>query len=359
MTTGISRLSTNQRLPSIIPALSTEPIAMNQYVVGVDVGGTTVKMALVQSEANSQSPNSGQAMRQASSHRIVRSATIDTRPQDPGVETARRIAAAVKELITAASITRIDGVGVGCPGLVNNVDGSIVVSANLPGFRNLPLGALLEKDLGVRVALQNDANAAALGEYQFGVSARGCQNMVLLTLGTGVGGGVICNGKLLVGADNAAGELGHVKVDFSEAAALCGCGRKGCVEAYAGMEGIERTARTILAQTPSAALSSDTLSTKLITQAASDGDAMAKAILHRVGQYLGRAIANFIDIFNPEEVILAGGASRATEFFLPGIRQSMQELCSFAATRDRVSIEASAIPDDINVLGAAAVFLNR
>jgi predicted NBD/HSP70 family sugar kinase len=118
-------------------------------------------------------------------------------------------------------------------------------------------------------------------------------------------------------------------------------------------------AKAQLAKSPSSVLTAGEITTKSITQAAQGGDPAALAILHAVGQYLGRAIANFVDTFNPEKVILAGGASRATPYLLPGIRQSMVELCSFAATRDRTTVEASAIPDDINVLGAAAVFLNR
>ncbi|HYE17181.1 MAG TPA: ROK family protein [Tepidisphaeraceae bacterium] len=332
---------------------------MNQHVVGVDIGGTTVKLAVVRSEVHSQPQVTGQPAPIAPTHRILKTATIDTLADQPGAETARRIAVAARELAASAGCTRIDGVGVGCPGLVNNVDGSIIVSANLPGFRNLPLAALIEKEIGAPVSVQNDANAAALGEFQFGVSAQGCRNMVLLTLGTGVGGGVICDGKLLVGADNAAAELGHVKVEYGPDAFACGCGRKGCVEAYAGIAGIGRLAKSHLAKTPSPRLTPDVATTKAITEAARAADPAGLAILYSVGQYLGRAIANFVDTFNPEKVILAGGASRATEFLLPGIRQSMVDHCSFAATRDRTTVEASAIPDDINVLGAAAVFLNR
>ncbi len=319
---------------------------MPQHIIGVDIGGTTVKLAVVRAGA-------------ATGEQILHTSTIDTRPQDPGEQTAARIGQAVKILAGAAKVERIDGVGVGCPGLVDNVHRLIVVSANLPGFKNLPLGDLLEKEIGAAVALQNDANAAALGEFEFGRAGKGCRNMVLLTLGTGVGGGVICDGKLLVGADNAAAELGHVKVEFGPAAFPCGCGHKGCIEAYAGMGGIARTARAVLADAPSTTLSPNEITTKVITQSAAAGDRSALKILHRTGEYLGRAIASFVEIFNPEKVILAGGASRATPYLLPGIHQAMVENCSFAATRDRAKVQATAIPDDINVLGAAAVFLHR
>jgi glucokinase len=316
-----------------------------QTVVGVDIGGTTIKLAVVRAGTGGER------------HQILRNAAIDTHAQEPGDRIVARLANAVRTLATEAKAT-IAGVGVGCPGLINNVTGEVVTSANLPSFRNFPLSKLLSQDLGVPVALQNDANAAALGEFEFGASARGCRNMVLLTLGTGVGGGVICDGHLLTGADNAAAELGHVKVEFGPDAPPCGCGGRGCIETYAGIAGIARIATAILAETPSPKLATGTPSTKAITQAAKEGDAVAKQILHTVGVYLGRGIASFIDIFNPEKVILAGGASRATEFYRPGIQQSLVQYCSFAMTRDRTRIEASALPDDINVLGAAAVFLN-
>jgi glucokinase len=316
-----------------------------QTVVGIDIGGTTIKLAIVRAGADGER------------HQILRAAAIDTHSQEPGERIVGRLANAVRGLAGEAKVT-IAGVGVGCPGLINNVTGEVVTSANLPSFRNFGLGKLLAQDLGVAVAVQNDANAAALGEFEFGASARGCRNMVLLTLGTGVGGGIICDGRLLTGADNAAAELGHVKVEYGADAPSCGCGGRGCIETYAGIAGIARIATAILAETPTPKLATGTPSTKAITLAAKEGDAVAKQILHTVGVYLGRGIASFIDIFNPEKVILAGGASRATPFLLPGIRQSLEQYCSFAMTRDRVGVEASALPDDINVLGAAAVFLD-
>jgi glucokinase len=316
-----------------------------QTVVGIDIGGTTIKMALVRAGIDGQR------------HQIVKTSSIDTHAQEPGERIVARLANAVRALTHDANAT-ISGVGVGCPGLIDNVAGTVVTSANLPSFRDFPLANLLSQDLGIPVALQNDANAAALGEFEFGASAKGCRNMVLLTLGTGVGGGVICDGNLLVGADNAAAELGHVKVEYGPGAPPCGCGGRGCIETYAGIAGIARIATSILAETPSPRLATPNPSTKAIALAARDGDPIASQILHTVGTYLGRAIASFIDIFNPEKVILAGGASRATPFLLPGIDQSLKQYCCFPLTRDRATIEASALPDDINVLGAAAVFLN-
>lgn len=323
------------------PAAEAAPTrAVMANILGVDIGGTTVKLALVQT---------------GEKHRILAGSSIDTLPSDAGANCVARIAAACRELLGSVGETAI-GVGVGCPGLIDPARGVVVTSANLPRFENLPLAELLSKDLGLAVALQNDAKAATLGEFMFG-TARGCRHMVLLTLGTGVGGGVISGGHLITGADNAATELGHTKVDFASTV-RCGCGSYGCLETFVGMAGIARIARSTVAAAQATTLKDD-LSTRAITAAANAGDAVARSILNRVGQYLGRGIANFIDIFNPERIVLAGGASRATPHLLPGIQESLEAFATFPFTRERLKIEATGMPDDINVLGAAAVYWNR
>jgi glucokinase len=173
-----------------------------------------------------------------------------------------------------------------------------------------------------------------------------------------VGGGVIADGKLLSGADNAAAELGHMKVDFSGDAAPCGCGKFGCVEAYGGIAGIQRIAHRRVTEVPgSTQLNIEELTTKKITEAAHAGDAVARGTLYEVGIYLGRGIANMIETFNPEKVVLSGGASAATDFLVPGIKMSLNRYCAFHVTRDRTIIERSSIADAVGFLGPAAVFL--
>jgi glucokinase len=312
-------------------------------IVAIDIGGTTVKLALVRTAADGKS------------HQILIHDKCDTGPDDPGHDMVARIAGSARKLIERTGEKPV-GVGVGCPGLIDNKNGIVVVSANLPTLKEFPLAAELSKHLDLPTAIHNDAKAAMLGEYNFGPN-RGTQNMVLLTLGTGVGGGVITGGQLVTGADNGATELGHVKVEY-HAPALCGCGTRGCLEAYVGIAGIQRIATATLAAHPKSTLKSDRLSTKDLSEAARGGDETAAEVFLTVGHYLGRGIAHFIDIFNPERVVLAGGASRATDLLMPGIRRGMLECCSFDATRDRTQVLATTMPDDINVLGAAAVFLN-
>lgn len=309
-------------------------------IVGIDIGGTTVKLAIV---------------RTGDPHEILLRERVDTGANEPGLQIVARLADAVRAML-ARTGQRAAGVGVGCPGLIDNVGGIVELSANLPTFTNFPLAAELQKQLNVPVFIHNDAKAACLGEFQFG-ACQGCQNMVLLTLGTGVGGGVIVGGRLVTGAENMATELGHVKVEYGDAPP-CSCGTRGCIEAFVGIRGVNRIATAALAARPKTSLRPDKLTTKDISEAARAGDDTARQILVTVGQYLGRGIAHFIDIFNPEKVVLAGGVSRATDLLMPGIRRSLEQYCSFAFTRDRTQILATSLPDDINVLGAAAVCLN-
>ena len=311
-----------------------------QTLAGIDIGGTSVKLGIVRS---------GQALG------VVAQRSIPTRPSDPAEVFARRVADAVLELV-GSSGQKITGAGVGCPGLIDPKKGMVTKSPNLPNLPGFPLRDALRARLGVDVEIQNDANAAALGEWLYGPN-KGVSNLIMITLGTGVGGGVICDGHLLSGADNAAAELGHVKIDFEDSAAPCGCGMKGCIEAYAGAGGIARLAKQVLgANHPT--LRDGALTTREISESAKAGDAPARQALERVGEYIGRALSIFIDTFNPEVIVLGGGASAAIEWFRPGINRALDRYCSFPETRKRCRIERSAFPDDINVIGAAATYLN-
>lgn len=308
------------------------------FLVGVDIGGTSVKLGLIQC---------GEAFA------VVKQSAIATQSADPATVLVGRIAAAVKELSAGY---KVEGVGVGCPGLIDPWKGVVRTSPNLKNMPGFELKASLVKLTGLSVEIQNDANAAVLGEWLFSPASKGVKNLILLTLGTGVGGGVVCDGHLLVGADNAATELGHLKVEYSNGAP-CGCGKKGCIEAYAGAAGIVRIAKDKIAKGGKTSLTGD-FTTKEISIAAGEGDAVAKETLFAVGMHLGRGIAHLLETFNPEQVILGGGASAAIEHLMPGIQAGLDETSSFEFTRKRCKIERSAFADDINVIGAAATYLN-
>lgn len=313
-----------------------------QSLIGVDIGGTTVKLGLIQC---------------GEEFRVLKQAAIATQAADAAPVFASRIAAAVKAMVAEAGGPKISGVGVGSPGLIDPWQGIVRISPNLPNLGGFRLRDELATLLDWPVELQNDANAAVLGERWFSPASKEVKNMCLLTLGTGIGGGVICDGRLLVGADNAATELGHLKVEYVDPAP-CGCGHKGCVEAYVGSGGIARIAGKVLASWASSKLRAENPTTKQIAEAADAGDAAAREVFRQVGHYLGRGIAHLIETFNPEKVVLAGGASAAIELLRPGIVAALVEYSSFEFTRNRCKIERSAFPDDINVIGAAAVYLD-
>ena len=308
------------------------------FLVGVDIGGTSVKLGLIQS---------------GETFAVVKQASIATQSAEPASVLAQRIAVAVKDL---AAGYKVEGAGVGCPGLIDPWKGVVRTSPNLKNMPGFELKASLVKLTGLPVEIQNDANAAVLGEWLFSPASKGVKNLILLTLGTGVGGGVVCDGHLLVGADNAATELGHLKVEYADGAP-CGCGKKGCIEAYAGAGGIVRIAKAKIARGEKTSLAGE-FTTREISIAAGKGDAVAKETLFAVGRYLGRGVAHLLETFNPEQVILGGGASAAIEHLMPGINAGLDEVSSFEFTRKRCKIERSAFADDINVIGAAATYLN-
>ncbi|HEV8604561.1 MAG TPA: ROK family protein [Tepidisphaeraceae bacterium] len=306
-------------------------------LIGIDIGGTNVKIGII---------------RTGDQFAVMKKISIPTNSNDPAEIMVQRIAEATKGLIAEVD-QPILGIGVGCPGLIDPKSGTVKKSPNLPHLPGFPLRDTLQTLLGLDVEIQNDANAAALGEFLFGPS-KGINNLVLLTLGTGVGGGVVADGHLLQGADNAAGELGHVKVEFT-AGHPCACGKTGCLEAYAGAAGIARIATEAGA---ASAAGGTRVDTRALADAARAGDPAAQKTFFIVGQYLGRAIANLIDTFNPEKIVIGGGASATMELLRPGIIQAVDQFASFPETLSRVQIGRSAFPDDINVIGAAATWLN-
>jgi glucokinase len=305
-------------------------------LLGIDIGGTNVKLGVI---------------RTGDQFAVLKKISIPTNSSDPADQFVQRVAEATKRIISETGQKPV-GVGVGCPGLIDPKSGMVKKSPNLPNLPHFPLRDRLQSLLGLDVEIQNDANAAALGEFLFGPS-KGINNLILLTLGTGVGGGVVADGHLLQGADNAAAELGHVKVEFTNGHP-CACGKSGCIEAYAGAAGIARIAQDLGAHSPAAGK----FDTHALADAAKSGNQAAQKTFFIVGQYLGRAIANFIDTFNPEKVVIGGGASATMELLRPGIHQAVDEYASFPETLSRVQIERSAFPDDINVIGAAATWLN-
>ena len=286
---------------------------MKPYVIGLDLGGTNSVFGIVDARGE-----------------IKATTAIKT----GGFETAEAYVAACIEALQpiieqVGGIDTIKAMGVGAPN-ANYYKGTIEYAPNLPWAHEtiVPLGDMFSKALGVPVALTNDANAAALGEMVYGV-ARGMKNFIVITLGTGVGSGIVVNGQLLYGHDGFAGELGHVTMVRGEEGRSCGCGRTGCLEAYCSATGVARTARELLAKTSRPSLLREIDPEKItsldVSIAAGKGDELAKEIYDFTGHMLGEACADFAAFSSPEAFIFFGGMVKAGELIMKPIREAYDE----------------------------------
>lgn len=251
----------------------------------------------------------------------------------------------------------IRGIGAGAPN-ANYYTGNIEQAPNLPWKGIVPFAELLSKRFGMPAHITNDANAAAMGEMIYG-AARGMKDFIMITLGTGVGGGVVVDGKVLYGHDGFAGELGHVTVDYSENARMCGCGHKGHLEAYASATGVARTAKEIVTTTKKKTLlrdlNPDEITSKDVFDAAEKGDVVAKEIFDYTGMMLGRAFADFIHFSAPEAIILFGGLTKAGKYILDPVVKAMNDNV-MAIWKDKVKVMFSDLKEaDAAVLGASAL----
>jgi glucokinase len=248
----------------------------------------------------------------------------------------------------------VEGAGIGCAGLI---DGAGVVrhSPNLPAWEGKRLGRIAGRLLGVHTNVENDATAAAWGEYRCGGND-GCNDFVFITLGTGVGGGVVSGGRLVRGAGNFGGEVGHVCVH--KGGRRCHCGARGCAEAYVGSYGMVRTAREMLARRRGRLLSrwvedeGRRLTPGLVADAARRGDALARAVIADAAEHLGVLVASLVHVLNPEVVVLGGGISASFDLFLPHVRRTLKRQV-FSASAGVVRIERSLLGNDATAIGAA------
>ena len=312
----------------------------SSYVVGIDVGGQTSKLGVVDAR--------GTVLAQT----VIRTDTYDT--VEPYIA---ELAAAVKKVIAESGTEgKIRGVGVGAPN-GNYYTGTIEAAPNLRwGRTKVEFAKLLSEALGgMPVALTNDANAAAVGEMTYG-AARGMKNFIMITLGTGVGSGIVINGEVVYGHDGFAGELGHTTAVRNNGRA-CGCGRSGCLEAYCSAMGVARTAREWLelSDEPSVLRNLDNIASKDVYDAAKDGDKLALKIFEFTGKLLGRSFADFIAFSAPEAIVLFGGLARAKEFLDAPMKESMNANV-LALWRDKVEIVYSQLKEsDAAILGASAL----
>ena len=310
------------------------------FVVGIDVGGQTSKIGVVDAR--------GTVLAQT----VIRTDTYDT--VEPYIA---ELAAAVKKVIAEAGVEgKVRGIGVGAPN-GNYYTGTIENAPNLVwGRQRVEFAKLLSEAMdNLPVALTNDANAAAVGEMTYG-AARGMKNFIMITLGTGVGSGIVINGEVVYGHDGFAGELGHTIAVRGNGRA-CGCGRSGCLEAYASATGVARTAREWLelSDEPSLLRGLDTIASKDVYDAAKEGDKLALKVFEFTGKILGRSLADFIAFSAPEAIVLFGGLARAKEFLTEPILESMNSNV-LGLWRNKVELVYSQLKEsDAAILGASAL----
>ncbi len=295
----------------------------DRCILGADTGGTAVKWVLLDGQGAA-----------------VGSGEVPTNPADSN-DTLLRLAAAV-----AATGTAPAAVGMACAGIVDPLSGHLGRSPNLPGWQDSDLGAALRAAFpGLPLALANDVNAALYGEYRAG-AGRGCSNLVMLALGTGVGGGILLDGRLLLGAHHGAAELGHMVLDT--AGPVCACGNRGCLEAWAGSTALRARARELaagggrlgdLVRARGAALT-----TRDLADLAQAGDAAAGELFAEAGRRLGQAVGNLINALDPERVIVGGGVAQAGELILAPCRAVVPGMVLAAGARSTPVVPAQLGP---------------
>ena len=310
---------------------------MKKYGFGVDIGGTTCKIGLFET-----------------SGKMLDKWEIPTNKADNGGHILDDVAASIDEKMKSASIAKedVEGIGVGVPGPVLE-DGSVSVCVNL-GWGQVQVADELSSKTGLPVKVGNDANVAALGEMWQG-GGKGYTGVVMVTLGTGVGGGIIHNGKIIPGANGAGGEIGHITVNTEEKD-TCGCGRHGCLEQYASATGVVRLAKRALAKaTEKTVLNADTVTAKDVWDAVKEGDPVALQVAEQFGKYLGEGLAIVADVINPEAFVIGGGVSKAGEVLLSYIEKNYTKTV-FHASRD-VKFTLATLGNDAGIYGAAKLVL--
>ena len=310
------------------------------YVVGMDIGGTNTVFGIVDQRGN-----------------VLATDSVKTQSYAKIEEYVEAVSSRLLPLIeSVGGVEKIKGMGVGAPN-GNYYNGTIEFAPNLPWKGVIPLAALFEEAIGVPTALTNDANAAAIGEMTYG-AARGMKDFIMITLGTGVGSGIVINGQLVYGHDGFAGELGHVVVRRENGRA-CGCGRKGCLETYCSATGVARTAREFLVARPEPSLLRDIPAEEIVSKdvydAAVKGDKLALDIFEFTGRILGEALSDFIAFSSPEAIVLFGGLAKSGDYIMKPIKKALDENV-LKIYEGKTKLLVSELKDaDAAVLGASAL----
>jgi glucokinase len=329
----------------MLPSSNPSPNRDAPYVVGVDLGGTNLRAALADREGN-----------------LLQDARRSSRSDRPAQVTLDNMIDAVREVIDEQQITtrEVVGIGVGLPGIMDSDLGVVYWSPNFREWNEVAVSPVVGRALNLPVYILNDARCAALGELRFG-AGRGVKHMVMITLGTGIGGAIVVDGKLLLGPHGSIGEVGHQTIDVD--GPRCGCGNFGCWEALCGRDGIvERALRLIqrgretrlveLAPKPAS------LTPALIAEAAESGDAVARAVMEETGFYVGVGVTNLINMLNPEVVVVGGGIAQAGDLLFGPLTRTVRARAVALQAR-AVRIVPAELGDNAGVLGSVVLTLEK
>lgn len=318
---------------------------MSKKIIGIDLGGTSVKFAILTQEGEVQEKWS-----------------IKTNILDEGSHIVDDMIESINHRLRLLGLGAEDfiGIGMGSPGVVDREKGTVVGAYNLNWKTLQPVKEKIEKATGISFFIDNDANVAALGERWKG-AGENQPDVVFMTLGTGVGGGIVAEGKLLHGVAGAAGELGHITVDFDQPI-LCTCGKKGCLETVASATGIVNLTRRYAdeyagdAELKKLIDNGEDVNAKIVFDLAKAGDELALIVYRNFARYLGIACANIGSILNPSTIVIGGGVSAAGEFLLDGVRKVYEEN-SFPQVRTSTKLALATLGNDAGVIGAASLVL--
>jgi glucokinase len=314
------------------------------YCIGVDLGGTNVRAALVSRDGQ-----------------IVRQARRSSLAEQPAAATLDQIIAACREVmdVSPSGQSPILGAGIGLPGIMDTDTGICFWSPNFPQWKDVPIGLRVSEALEVPVYILNDGKCAALGELHFG-AGRGARHMVMITLGTGIGGAFVVDGKLLMGPNGSIGEVGHHTIDVN--GPRCGCGNFGCWEALCARDAIIDLADRTLQGGRESLLRTlaprGGITPKIVSRAAREGDAVAREVLQEIGFYIGVGVANLMNLMNPERFVIGGGIAQAGELLFGPICRTVDSR-AVPLQRRTAAIVPAELGDGAGVMGAAALVYDR
>lgn len=333
---------------------------VKRYTVGIDLGGTNIRIAVI----SHQVIRSRGHQLKDKNIKILKKISVPTRTyksKDTLIEGLSRLSLG---LIRSLNIKKSDilGIGIGAPGLIDSKRGIIHHLVNIKGFKEVPLKRLIERETGIQTFLDNDVNVMTLGELYYG-AGRGAENMLCITLGTGVGGGIVIDGKLYRGSSLSAGEIGHMPLN--EIGPRCNCGGKGCMEKYVEnkhiialtVKKIKEGAKSTIVKLVNGDLGK--ITPEIISAAAKKGDRLARAVWEEIGSHLGTTIAAVINLLNPERIIIGGGVAEAGKFLFDAVKRTVKRRAMGVPARHAKIVKAK-LGQDAGLIGAAVlVRLNK